>query len=251
MKTILCKLFLTVGVIAVLLTDPCFAETPAKNTIKSMPTKNTVKLQREVKKSDISSLAKPESSETKDSLAELISQIESLEIPDTKTDVKQPLSQPSATQEQPGKKEEVKAEPLVKTSETTEATETSTPKKKDTIELINESKNITEPLAVAESLLACGKSDKAIKFFDMALEATNGIETMSDTNRAWILFQLATCLRGTEPARAGQLYQQLIAEYPESYWTPVAAIQNQIVEWQLKAQPKTVLEKHQSDPNSL
>ena len=112
MITIPKKTLFLIAVTVLLTVTQSLAKPPDRKSKNSNTDKNTTQLQKQLKQSDISSLEKPDSVGTKDSLAELIAQIESLDIPDTKTPTApQSHSQTGETQKQPSSKEQVKPAP--------------------------------------------------------------------------------------------------------------------------------------------
>ncbi|MHC5060368.1 MAG: tetratricopeptide repeat protein [Planctomycetota bacterium] len=115
--------------------------------------------------------------------------------------------------------------------------------------LIENPQNVINPLAVAESLFVQGNTKAAVKFYKIVIDRT--ADKKDHPDRPWALFQAANCLRHDDTAAASQFYQQLITEYPASDWTAAANSQRQIIAWRTQNNPKVILEKYISDPNSL
>ena len=87
-------------------------------------------------------------------------------------------------------------------------------------------KAIADPAGLAEILCLGGHHDVAARFHDMAADsATDGDE------KAWLLFRSANCLRRSDSAAALQRYRKLLAECPDSSWSPLGRAQAQIIEW--------------------
>jgi tetratricopeptide (TPR) repeat protein len=109
--------------------------------------------------------------------------------------------------------------------------------------------DIVNPMEVGESLFNIGNLTDAVKFYRLALERM--ADNKDDPDRPWVLFQIANCIRREDPDNAYATYQELITEYPTSYWAPTAKTQQQVISWYRQTTPNTVLETHSSDPNNL
>ncbi len=85
---------------------------------------------------------------------------------------------------------------------------------------------VADPAGLAEALRLDGHPDLAADFYDMAMGRTSDAK-----EKAWLLFQSANCLRQKNPSAASKKFQELLAEYPDSPWAPLAQAQAQVVEW--------------------
>ncbi|MCK5173524.1 MAG: hypothetical protein KAR47_09035, partial [Planctomycetes bacterium] len=111
--------------------------------------------------------------------------------------------------------------------------------------LLKEPDSIVNPLAVAETLFNKGSYSDAAIFFEIALDRMEA--TKEDTNRAWALYQLANSLRVSDKTEAYKIYHKLLAEYPTSYWTNPARVQQQVIAWYAEYEPEKILEKYTSE----
>lgn len=201
-----------------------------------------------LRKETIASVATPNDPNSKTAvLEEYIKQLDALHIPKTiteKADKTVPTKQPKQTK----KDEPTPIIPLAKTiKETVKSKKEIFNNKVDA--LLEKPDNIIDPLAVADAIYKDEDYENALKFYNLALKR---MSTQKDpSNRPWAIFQSANCLRLSDSAEAAKLYQQLIAEFPNSHWTPAAMLQNTIITWTAANNPLKITEKFVSDPNSL
>ncbi len=111
--------------------------------------------------------------------------------------------------------------------------------------LLQDPRQAHDPLEVAELLFLSGRPADAVSFYEKALERTSAGDAATAQDRAWILFQLANCLRETDLSRAQKTYTQLISDYPSSPWTELAKAQGQLVGWYQKDQPHQLIASRQ------
>ena len=111
--------------------------------------------------------------------------------------------------------------------------------------LLKEPDSIVNPLAVAETLFNKGSYQDSAIFFEIALERME--RTEENTDRAWALYQYANSLRVSDKTEAYKIYHKLLAEYPTSYWTNPARVQQQIIAWYEEYEPEKILEKYASE----
>ena len=100
---------------------------------------------------------------------------------------------------------------------------------------------VKDPLEVAELLFLSGRPAEAARFYRQALARTSPTDEASGPDRAWILFQLAHCLRETDMSKSQQTYDQLVSEYPGSPWTELARAQSQLLSWYQKDRPQQLV----------
>ncbi len=118
------------------------------------------------------------------------------------------------------------------------------------ITMIDENpKLIANPLAAADVLFVKREFKYAARYYILSLSKTpKGPKAI---NRPWILFQLGNCLRYGNPTEAYKYYEQLIVEYPNDHFAPMAKAQQNIIAWYQQNKPEKVVEKYIGDPNSL
>ncbi|HUW17779.1 MAG TPA: hypothetical protein VMW16_00585 [Sedimentisphaerales bacterium] len=98
------------------------------------------------------------------------------------------------------------------------------------------------PFALAEVLFLSGNIKEAAIFYQEALDR-KGVDTVqSPQDKAWILFQIANCLRNHDPLTAKNMYKELIAQYPDSPWADLAKVRDALIDWEQKDKPRTLLE---------
>ena len=86
--------------------------------------------------------------------------------------------------------------------------------------------SVPDPVGLAEVLRLGGHHDVAARFYDLAADSTT-----DEDKKAWLLFRSANCLRRSDVAGALQRYRKLLAECPNSLWTPLGQAQAQTIEW--------------------
>lgn len=110
---------------------------------------------------------------------------------------------------------------------------------------------VTAPLnaiAAADALYRVGDFVRAKRFYDIA-----AVETASPQNsiRPWAMYQSANCTRNQNPEGAVELYNLLIAEFPNSTWSSAAMAQRKKIEWLKKNQEELKQRIAGNDPNAL
>jgi len=116
---------------------------------------------------------------------------------------------------------------------------------------------VRDPFELAEILFVSGHLKQAATFYRLALSHKDPNDVASVEARAWILFQIGNCLRGTPwppqatlgagtnpdhdlPA-ARVIYRQLIEEHPNSFWADLAKTQEKLIDWYLKDKPTALI----------
>jgi|GEM_PF-657789 len=97
--------------------------------------------------------------------------------------------------------------------------------------LLNHPEQAADPLGLAEVLFLSGHTKPAVVFYREALNHTSANDPRSVEDRAWILFQIANCLREDDPAEARKMYGELIGQYPKCPWVDAAKARDKLVEW--------------------
>ncbi|MHC4912745.1 MAG: tetratricopeptide repeat protein [Planctomycetota bacterium] len=100
---------------------------------------------------------------------------------------------------------------------------------------------LDNPFELAEVLFLSGHLDQALVCYREALKRSSPDNAQSAQERAWILFQIANCLRNVDRPMAMKTYRQLIAEYPDSPWTDLAKAQDKLVDWFDKDKPVALM----------
>ncbi len=85
---------------------------------------------------------------------------------------------------------------------------------------------VADPVGLADALYLSKHPQAAMVFYEHALKKAE-----SDDDKAWLLFQIANCRREKEPAKASEIYQKLLTDYPDSPWNAVAKAQDALITW--------------------
>lgn len=101
---------------------------------------------------------------------------------------------------------------------------------------------LENPVELAEILYLGGWLKEAGIVYREALSRIDSEGTDAFGDRAWILFQLANCLREEDPAEARKLYREMISRYPECPWVDLAKAEDELLGWLEKENPKALLE---------
>jgi len=202
--------------------------------------------------SRITAPAPNEDAETRLALRQLIRQVRSVtfdngtsapppEPPAVSQAVPAPTEMKSAARQETGP-----TEPPVAVPSKEEKGSSLSPRAKRTLEsLLQDPRQVHDPLEMAELLFLSGRPADAVPFYEKALENTSAGDATTAQDRAWILFQLANCLRETDSDKAQKTYVQLVSEYPSSPWTELAQAQGQLVGWYQKDQPHQLIASRQ------
>jgi TolA-binding protein len=121
------------------------------------------------------------------------------------------------------------------------------PETQKELEAILEDPNqVQEPFEMAELLFLSGRTTQATVFYQIALDRTANDASVTSEDRAWILFQLANCLRETNMAKAKDAYLKLVTQYPDSPWTELAKAHGRLITWYQTARPQQWVASQQS-----
>ena len=107
--------------------------------------------------------------------------------------------------------------------------------------LLGDPNDVSDPFAVAELLYLSGQLKTAAVFYRSALGKMTTDDPQNAHNRAWAMFQLGNCLRAHDPSAATDAYLKLVAEYPNSPWTPLARARGRLISWENKTRPRTLI----------
>jgi tetratricopeptide (TPR) repeat protein len=105
---------------------------------------------------------------------------------------------------------------------------------------------LDNPFELGEILYFSGYLREAAVFYQEALNRKGTDNDGARRNRAWTLFQLANCLRESDPPAAKKIYVQLITEFPESMWVDLAKARIKVIDWFLKDKPQTLITQSQT-----
>jgi tetratricopeptide (TPR) repeat protein len=108
---------------------------------------------------------------------------------------------------------------------------------------------LSNPFELAEVLFLSGHLKEALACYQEALKRREPHDARSAQERAWILFQVANCLRDIDRPLAMKTYRQLITEYPDSPWTELAKAQDKLVDWFDKDKPVSLITQANLRPN--
>ena len=104
--------------------------------------------------------------------------------------------------------------------------------------ILKDPNQVQEPFEMAELLFLSGRTTQATVFYEMAFERSENDTSATSEDRAWILFQLANCLRETDLVRAKDAYMKLVTQYPDSPWTELAKAHGRLITWYQTARPQ-------------
>lgn len=96
---------------------------------------------------------------------------------------------------------------------------------------------VADPLQLANALYHGGHGLQARTFYEKALA-----ETQDETFRAWLVYRLGQCARQDGPNEAITRFRQVLAEYPDSIWAPLADVQLTILQDQQAGKTEALLE---------
>jgi len=134
------------------------------------------------------------------------------------------------------------AEPVAVPSKLSEPPNALAPKTMKKLEdVLQDPNQIGDPLEMAELLFLSGHRPEAAVFYERALARIAPHDSSKQDDRAWILFQLANCLRETDMARAKDLYMKLVSEHPGSAWTELAKAHGRLITWYQSAKPQQLM----------
>lgn len=101
-------------------------------------------------------------------------------------------------------------------------------------------------LELAEILFLSSHLKEAAIFYKHALKQMSQDDLISAKDKAWIIFQIANCLRDEDQQAAKKIYRQLINEYPNSLWTDLAKARERLIDWYLTDKPLTLIDENGS-----
>ena len=206
-------------------------------------------IREQVREIELSTIPTTEDTTAKQKLHQLIEQLGALELPKRRQSASQKTPS-EKSKEQTSEKAQSQKQQADKQSSVTSAVKKPDIKTEDVfIELTENPQRVVAPLEAAETLFLQNYLQQASAFYKLALERIDIKEGALD--RAWSMFQLANCIRHIDPDQAYQVYDQLMAEYPNSQWTPIAQSQQILITWNKQNDPQSILNRYLSYPNSI
>jgi tetratricopeptide (TPR) repeat protein len=100
---------------------------------------------------------------------------------------------------------------------------------------------MANPLELGDVLFLSGNRKEAAMFYQEALKRMHPNDVGSSRDRAWVLFQIGSCLREDDPPTAAKTYGQLLTEFPNSPWAGLARFQSKLIDWYLKNEPRKLI----------
>lgn len=206
---------------------------------------------RQLWRAGISVYRGKENNKSKEELKQLIELIRSIEFkPQKKAPEPVIKINPVDTKVEPNESPfevEVKEEPNKTTIESEPRSE---PITSQTLQMLlstaQDPNQLDNPFELGETLYFSGYLREAAVFYQEALNRMGTDNDGTRRNMAWTLFQLANCLRESDPPAAKKIYVQLITEFPESMWVDLAKARVKVIDWFLKDKPQTLIAERQT-----
>ena len=108
---------------------------------------------------------------------------------------------------------------------------------------------VANPLELGEVLFVSGNLKEAAIFYSEALKRKDPNDAGVSLDRSWIMFQIGNCLRNDDMPTAGNMYQRLLTEYPNSPWVDMATARNNLIAWYLKDEPLKLIQQAKNAGN--
>lgn len=110
------------------------------------------------------------------------------------------------------------------------------------LDMPEDANEIMFPLELADSLYLAGNLKEALRFYRYTFNKIQRDDPQNLDDQTWAMYQIANCLRKSEPKQAAQVYDKLIEQYPNCHWAEPAFMQKMIAEWMVTKKPKEILE---------
>jgi len=189
-------------------------------------------LRRQFMAHTLSAVSEKTPDEKEATLAELIEQVLSLQVPRTK-DTNQPSPSSYTADDDPNSKpiEHKTSAPSSAKQTTEQQTDDATKRRNHLVEwlsTIEAPESIPYPKELADVLYRAGRLESAARYYDIALSQTSKEQAPM---YSWLLFQSANCVRHTDTAKAKARYEELIQLYPNSVWAAAAQGRLRMLNW--------------------
>jgi len=107
---------------------------------------------------------------------------------------------------------------------------------------------VQNPTLLADILSASGYKQQAAVFYAEAVrQATQDDKEISIHDKAWLMFQTASCLKTSNHEKALQAYKDVVSSFPSSTWAPAAKTQSDLIDWLLRENPYELLKQCRSE----
>jgi len=212
---------------------PPAADTPAK------------KVERQLRKSNLSPPAQVRNDAQTDDLRQIIEQIRSMnfEKPSaSQVETQQPIKESPDTATEPNIVTAIEPEEHASQSQTPDKS-MSDQTLKMVEDLVKDPNHIANPLELAEVLFKSGRPGPAGLCYKHALVSIDANDTNMAGDRAWILFQIGNCLKNDDPNTARQSFAELIRTQPNSPWAEIAKSEHGMVEWYQQESPHKLIQE--------
>lgn len=97
---------------------------------------------------------------------------------------------------------------------------------------------VVNPILLADAVYRQGHAHAAYTYYKQAAEQL-GSEDAEATQ--WVLFQMANCLRDSDPVKALKIYSDLLARFPNCRWSAAAQSRKSTLEWIMKESVKELV----------
>ena len=206
-------------------------------------------LKRQLWQAQISAPIIEEDKETKDELQQIIEQIYAIEFKPQKETSKAFIAVEPAPKSEPNETSTV-TEGLEQSAQTEAPPKLPyEPVTEQTLQmlrsLLHHPEQLNNPLELGEVLFLSGHLKEATAAYKEALKRKSPDEPGPAQDRAWILFQIGSCLRNDDLPTSAKIYSQLIREYPDSPWSDLAKAQYKLIDWYMKDKPRALIAESQ------
>jgi len=154
-------------------------------------------------------------------LAEAIRQLDATQLTPEDFLSTEPEPLPEPVLSQPDIADEVAAEPAITTEELRVLAPQLLAKLKEAPTDL-----VSDPVALGDTLYLAGNCAEALIFYGLAAKAE-----LPEEDTAWVLLQTAHCQAVADPAAAAETYARFQAAYPDSPFSEVARVRNEMQQW--------------------
>jgi TolA-binding protein len=195
----------------------------------------SVKLERQLMESRISSLPQGRDKQKADELKQMIEQVRSVKLEPKKPAAAAPVENiiPTAAAEQSSQPVQTQSAENTNSAETLQLVENQ----------LKDPNLISNPFELAEILFKSGRQVQAGICYKQALKVLPADDPNLATERAWILFQIGNCLKDKDPNTARESYAELIRTHPNSPWTEIAKARYGIIELYQQENPGDLIQQ--------